>query len=46
MKVGDKVVKGQLIARIPDNSLGAALHASISGTVTGVDDQTITLTGE
>ncbi len=46
VKVGDKVVKGQLIARIPDNSLGAALHASISGTVTGVDDQTITLTGE
>lgn len=31
--VGDHVEAGQLIGNIPENSLGAAIHASISGTV-------------
>lgn len=31
--VGDHVEAGQLIGKIPENSLGAGIHASISGTV-------------
>lgn len=46
VKVGDMVQKGQLIARIPENALGAALHASISGRVTEVNGQMIALAGE
>jgi Na+-translocating ferredoxin:NAD+ oxidoreductase RnfC subunit len=33
VSVGDHVNAGQLIGKIPENSLGAAIHASISGTV-------------
>ncbi len=32
--VGEHVQAGQLIGKIPEDSLGAAIHASISGTVT------------
>ena len=46
VKVGDRVIRGQMIARIPEKSLGAAVHASIHGTVTSVDEQSIVLTGE
>lgn len=46
VKVGDMVKKGQLIARVPDKALGAALHASISGRVTEISDQMIVLAGE
>jgi Na+-translocating ferredoxin:NAD+ oxidoreductase RnfC subunit len=46
VKAGDTVQKGQLIARIPDNALGAALHASINGRVTEVNGQMIVLAGE
>lgn len=38
VQVGDKVQAGQLIGTIPENSLGATIHASISGTVTDVSD--------
>lgn len=31
---GDRVLAGQLIGKIPEGSLGAAIHASITGTVT------------
>lgn len=31
--IGDQVAAGQLIGKIPDNSLGAAVHASLAGTV-------------
>lgn len=34
--VGDAVKRGDLIGRIPENALGAAVHASISGTVVKV----------
>ncbi|WP_312353284.1 4Fe-4S dicluster domain-containing protein [Aminipila sp.] len=34
VKVGEHVQEGQLIGTIPEESLGAAIHASISGTVT------------
>jgi len=33
VSVGDHVNAGQLIGKIPEGSLGAAIHASISGTV-------------
>ncbi|MEH6954206.1 hypothetical protein V7073_05505 [Neobacillus drentensis] len=33
VSVGDYVNAGQMIGKIPENSLGAAIHASISGTV-------------
>jgi len=34
---GDRVIRGQLIGEIPENSLGARIHASISGTVTEIN---------
>ena len=34
--VGDVVQAGQMIGRIPEDSLGAAIHASIAGTVSEV----------
>lgn len=34
---GDQVTVGQLIAKCPEQSLGANIHASITGTVTSVD---------
>ena len=46
VNVGDRVHKGQQIAKIPENALGAALHASINGTVVEVNDQAIVLVGE
>lgn len=36
VNVGDAVTAGQLIGEIPAESLGAAIHTSISGTVTAV----------
>ncbi len=33
VKVGDIVIKGQLILDVPDNKLGAKIHSSIDGTV-------------
>jgi len=41
VKAGDRVTKGQLIAEIPEKSLGARIHASISGTVTNVTNSSI-----
>lgn len=46
VNVGDRVTKGQLIGRIPEKALGAAVHASISGRVTEADGQNIVLAGE
>lgn len=46
VNVGDRVSKGQLIGRIPEKALGAAVHASLSGRVTEVDGQNIVLAGE
>ncbi|MEW6712754.1 MAG: 4Fe-4S dicluster domain-containing protein, partial [Candidatus Riflebacteria bacterium] len=46
VKVGEKVKIGQLIASIPEGKLGAALHAPISGKVTAVTDQAVTITRE
>lgn len=41
VKVGDAVTQGDLIAKIREGQLGANVHASISGTVTGVSDSGI-----
>jgi len=38
---GSRVERGQLIAAIPENALGANLHASISGTVAEVGDSIV-----
>ena len=43
INVGEHVEAGQLIGRIPENSLGAAIHASISGTVIEIGDVAITI---
>ncbi len=44
VKVGDKVTKGQMIAQPPKEALGACLHASLTGKVTAVTDNYITIT--
>lgn len=41
VKVGDSVKKGQLIAEIAKDALGAQLHASIDGTVEQITPQAI-----
>ncbi|WP_420490626.1 4Fe-4S dicluster domain-containing protein [Neobacillus drentensis] len=43
VSVGDHVEVGQLIGEIPENSLGAAIHASISGTVVESDNAYIAI---
>ncbi len=44
VKVGDAVKTGQLIARIPDGSLGANIHASINGMIRSINSDAITIT--
>lgn len=41
VSVGDKVGVGMLIGRIPDGALGANIHASIAGVVTGVTAEAV-----
>jgi len=41
--VGEYVNKGQLIGNIPEGSLGATIHASISGTVVEIENTFITI---
>ncbi len=41
VKVGEKVGVGQLVARIPQNQLGANVHASIDGIVKHISDEII-----
>lgn len=43
VKNGDSVDVGTLIGRIPENALGASIHASIPGVVTEVTKETITI---
>ncbi len=43
---GDRVSAGQLIAQMPDGKLGAHLHASISGVVKKVGDDSIIIARE
>jgi Na+-translocating ferredoxin:NAD+ oxidoreductase RnfC subunit len=46
IKQGDRVSAGQLIARIPDGKLGATLHTPISGRVTAITEQAVTIARE
>lgn len=41
--VGEQVQAGQLIGKIPDNSLGATVHASFAGTVVDCKDDFIVI---
>ncbi len=43
VKVGERVERGQLIAVCPEGKLGANLHASISGRVTAVTEEHMTI---
>ena len=43
VSAGDAVTKGMRIAACPEGALGANLHASISGTVTAVTGDAITI---
>ncbi|MBL4953753.1 4Fe-4S dicluster domain-containing protein [Neobacillus sp. YIM B02564] len=43
VSLGDHVEAGQLIGKIPENSLGATIHASISGTVIEINDTFIAI---
>ena len=38
VKPGDRVAKGDLVAKIPEGKLGSNLHASIDGTVSAIED--------
>ena len=44
VKKGQAVQLGDMIAQIPENALGANIHASINGTVTEVTDDSIVIT--
>jgi Na+-translocating ferredoxin:NAD+ oxidoreductase RnfC subunit len=46
VKAGDRVTKGQLIAEIPEKSLGARIHASTGGTVTDVTNTYIEISAQ
>ena len=39
--VGDRVERGQLIARCPEGAMGAQIHASITGVVAAVGDRIV-----
>ncbi|MDQ7095092.1 4Fe-4S dicluster domain-containing protein [Desulfosporosinus sp. PR] len=41
--VGEQVQAGQMIGKIPDNSLGAAVHASLAGTVREIKENSIVI---
>ena len=43
VSVSDHVQLGQLIGKIPENSLGASIHASVSGTVVECGNDFITI---
>jgi hypothetical protein len=43
VNVGDKVSKGQAIARPPEGSMGVPVHASIDGRVTDINAEAVTV---
>lgn len=43
VKVGARVKRGDMIGDIPENALGATVHASIDGTVTEITDSVIVI---
>lgn len=46
VSVGDYVNTGQMIGKIPEGSLGAAIHASIDGTIRSISEGHIEIGGE
>ena len=46
VKPGDRVKRGKQIAVVPENALGAVIHAPLSGTVTQVTSDDITIARE
>lgn len=46
VQAGARVIKGELIAAIPEGKLGANIHASIDGKVVEIDETAITLAAE
>lgn len=45
VRAGDRVRAGDVVAEIPEKSLGARIHASIDGVVVGVDADAIRIAG-
>ncbi|MCB8817782.1 4Fe-4S dicluster domain-containing protein [Desulfosporosinus shakirovi] len=43
VSIGEQVKAGQLVGKIPDNSLGAAVHSSFNGTVVEINDNAIVI---
>ncbi|MGL4861218.1 MAG: 4Fe-4S dicluster domain-containing protein [Enterobacteriaceae bacterium] len=43
VQVGDRVTRGQCIASVPEDKLGVPLHASITGRVTKVEQNSISI---
>ncbi len=43
VSVGTKVKCGDLIGEIPENAMGARVHATINGTVTGIENGIVTI---
>ena len=41
VNIGERVEVGQLIAKIPENSLGATLHSGVSGIVKSISDRIV-----
>jgi Na+-translocating ferredoxin:NAD+ oxidoreductase RnfC subunit len=44
--IGDRVACGQVVAEIPENALGASIHAPVNGTVVAVDSEKILVNKE
>ncbi|MFZ5826550.1 MAG: 4Fe-4S dicluster domain-containing protein [Bacillota bacterium] len=45
VREGDRVERGQLVAAVPEGKLGAAVHASIAGTVSQVTSEWVRIEG-
>jgi len=43
VSVGTVVTAGDLLAAVPDGSLGAAIHASVTGEIVEITDQSVTI---
>lgn len=43
VQTGERVIRGQCVADVPDGALGAPVHASIDGVVSEITDQSITV---
>jgi Na+-translocating ferredoxin:NAD+ oxidoreductase RnfC subunit len=46
VKPGDRVKRGDLLGEIPDQALGARIHASLAGRVVSVDGQVVIQRGK